>query len=345
MGAVNDVKGLHTKMIISFDIRSWFVLTMVSASICASIVYNNIQTYDLSFADIPLYVRMYHGGPVDSWAYRPVLPMLARLVPDLPPSFISTERVGFSEFQIAFKFGLVNFFFLLGTCLVLCKLMAGFGLDFWYCLLGIVLFLGTPTVTRFGGLPMTDTPFFFFFVLCLLAMQHEKIILLVISATLGIFTKELIILCIPMALVMPIVLKRKSRILMALIPGFSLYFLSVSSTNNATIDRLFETVTLSYLNRILPELFIPHGWINLLSAFGCMWFLAVYALKYAKLPILLFRWAILVPVVLFGVLFAHGALLRGTFSAFPVMVPLAVHGIKYFLENRRDDRLNDPNAN
>lgn len=71
----------------SFDIRRWLVLLIVSAGLCTSIVYIDVQTCDLSYADSPLYVRMYLGDPGGSWAYRPVVPWLARLVPELPPSF------------------------------------------------------------------------------------------------------------------------------------------------------------------------------------------------------------------------------------------------------------------
>jgi len=150
------------------EARRLMVVLVVAVSFSFSIVYANVQTYDpkltpaTGYVDSVDYLNMYFGEPgTGIRAYRPLVPVLARLVPDLPSSLFTAGR-SFDRFAVAaMKFGVVNLFFLIGACIALYVLQRGFGLSYFEAFLGILLFLSSQTVVRSAGLPMTDAAFFF----------------------------------------------------------------------------------------------------------------------------------------------------------------------------------------
>ncbi len=74
-----------------------------------------------------------------------------------------------------------------------------------------------------------------------------------------------------------------------------------------------------------------NNFLDLFSSFGLLWLPAIFALKYQKLPQELYRYSLLIPFLLGIIVFFGLNLGRALFMAFPVIIPLALFGIRYFL--------------
>jgi hypothetical protein len=320
------------------QVRQVIVLLVVVAGFAFSIVYTDVWTYDpvltpaSGYSDSVDYLNMYFGEPGTGLrAYRPLVPFLARLLPDLPYSLFNSGR-SFDRFAVAaLKFGVVNLFFLIGACVALYALQRGFGLSYLQAFLGVLLFLAAQTIVRSAGLPMTDAAFFFFFALCLIAIQWDNVWLLLFAHTVGILAKELVVLCIPLILLSLLPRRRKAWMLLATVPGIALYVLVRFKYAPSPLDGYVTGQVLSYFDDQLLALTRPNGLVNLFLAFGLAWIPAVYALAACRVPRLLRRWSWLVAIVFVGVLLGAGNLGRTTFTAFPVVMPLAALGLSSWL--------------
>lgn len=272
---------------------------------------------------------MYHGEPGSGIrGYRPLVPWLARLVPTIPASFFVPDRKITSDYQVAIKFGVVNFFFLVGACLVLYELLREFGLSFFIALIGVFLFLTSQTIVRGAGLPMTDAAFFFFFTLAILAMKRQQFWLLLLTCAVGVAAKELILLCIPMVLLMPVRRKERLKLLTAILPSIAIYVIIRIYMPGLNPSAYLNGPSITLVGEQIKKAFLrPNGWIQLFWSFGFAWILAIYALFAAPLPRLLKRWVWLVPIVMIGVFLGEGNLGRSTFTAAPIMMCLAAFGI------------------
>lgn len=319
--------------------RQLIVLLVVVISLSLSIIYTDVQTYDyklapvIGYSDSVEYIKMYLGNPeMDIGAYRPLVPFLARLVPDLP-RWLFTPKRHFDYFAtVAMKFGVVNIFFLIGACLALYILQQGFGLDYFQAFLGVVLFLSSQTVVRSAGLPMADTAFFFFFLLCAIAIQRNNLWLLFFALTIGVLAKELVVLLsIPLILLSLFSWRRKVQMLFATTPAILLHIWVRFTIAPSPLDKVLRGETLQYLNCQLLTLTTPNGLINLFLSFGPAWIPAIYALRACKVNLLLKRWSWLILIVFIGVLLLYGNFGRNTFSAFPVVIPLASLGLSKWL--------------
>ncbi len=71
---------------------------------------------------------------------------------------------------------------------------------------------------------------------------------------------------------------------------------------------------------------------DLFSSFNLLWFPALYALIRCNPPTLLYRWSYLAIVMLIMILLFGLSLGRILFYAFPVVIPLALYGIRGMLE-------------
>ena len=301
----------------SLETRRLMVFLVVVVSFCLSIVYANVQTYDpdltpaTGYIDSVDYLNMYFGEPgTGIRAYRPLVPLLARLVPDLPASLFTAGR-SFDRFTgAAVKFAVVNLPFLIGACTVLYALQRGFGQGYYEAFLGVLLFLSSQTVVRSAGLPMTDTAFFFFFVLCLIAIQRDNLWLLLFAHTVGVLAKELVVLSVPLVLLSLLPWRRKAWLLLATVPGIALYVVVRMAYAPSPLDGYVTGRVLSYLDDQLLALATPNGLINLFLAFGLTWIPALYALAVCQVPPLLRRWSWLIVIVIVGVLLGAGNLGR-----------------------------------
>lgn len=320
------------------EVRQLIVLFALVISLSVSIVYTNVQTYDSTltpatgYHDTVDYLNIYFGEPgTGIRAYRPLVPLLARLVPDLPTSLFTQGR-SFDRFNAAaVKFGVINLLFLIGACIALYALERGFGLSYFEALLGVLLFLGSQTIVRSAGLPMIDTAFFFFLSLCMIAIQRNNLWLLLFSHTVGVLAKELVLLSIPLLLLSLLPWRRKALMLLATVPGIALYALVRMTFAPSPVDDYVTGQILSRVDDQLRALLTVNGLLNVFLSFGIAWIPALYALVACKVPILLRRWVWLIPIVVVGVILGAGNWGRTTFSAFPVVMPLASLGLSRWL--------------
>lgn len=320
------------------EVREMIVLLFVVVSLCFSIVYIDVQTYDpiltpaSGYTDTIDYIKMYKRDPEvrTMQSLRIVVPLLARAVPDLPQSlFASKNRLLHSEdLKIAIKFAVVNLFLLIGACIALYVLQRGFDLNFFQALLGVVLFLSSTTVVRAAGLPMTDAGFYFFFLLCLIAIQRNNWWFLLWAYTIGIITKELVLLSVPLIFLSLLPLRRKLILLSALIPAIIICFIVLSGRGASSVNTpLFQ---IHVINAQYP--FSINCLVKMFLSFGLLWIPALYALKYGKGALLLRRWSWFIVIVIVGSIVFAGNLDRNIFVAFPVVIPLAVCGLSQWVD-------------
>lgn len=314
-------------------IRRWIVFLVVTVGFATSIVYTNVQTYNreltptTGYPDTLDYLRMYEGEPGSGIrAYRLFVPTLARLVPELPRSLFNPGHRFDPATIAATKFGVLNLFFLVGACAALLVLGMGFGLTYLQAFLAVLLFLGSQTIVRSAGLPMVDAAFFLFFLLCLVAIQRNNVWLFFVSHTLGMITKELVALSVPLILLSLHPPRRKRLLVLAALPGVAAYVV-VRLASPAPLDAYVSGEILQYVESQLRFVGTPNGLINLFTAFGLAWFPAIYVLATGRAPRLLKRWSWLLPLVTVGVLVGAGNLGRSMFTAFPVVMPLAALGL------------------
>ena len=318
--------------------RWWMVTIVVSGSLCVSIVYANVQSFDLEVAEVTGltdtldYLAMAEGGEgTGIRAYRPLVPELVALLPDVPASFFNAEHRSDPRVAEAYKFSVVNLAFLFAACLAMFAFLLGFGLEEKYAFIGVMMFLGMREVVRTGGLPLSDTAFYFFFLLCLIAIQRDNLWLLLVAATVGAAAKELVLLCIPLALLATLPWRRRLMLVAATLPGVMMYVVIRLYYGPGPVDGYLRGESLAHVGDELRALVTPNGFLNTFLAFGILWMLAIYAFAKCDIPSLLRRWTWLVPLVWLGVILGQGNLGRSHFTAFPVVIALAVFGLKGWL--------------
>lgn len=323
----------------------WWLITVVVTSIFSfSIVYANVMTYDpvltpaTGYSDTAGYLDIYAGGtgegmgPIGS--YRPLVPELAALLPDPPRAIFSDEHPFTWEAMAAAKFGLLNLFFLIGACLAMFAFQLALGFVGPEAFLGVVLFLSTKEVIRSAGLPIIDTAFYFFFLLCLVAVVKDRPWFLMAAAAVGVSSKELILLVIPLILLTLLPWRRRIILLAAMVPAVLVYAGIRFFYAPTAVDPYVTGGSLGFFDDQIRVLFTPNGIVNVVLAFGVCWLFAAYALLKADVPPVLRRWAWFVPIVFLGVLLGAGNLGRSTFTAFPVVVPLAAAGLWHLGRSR-----------
>ena len=322
--------------------RQFAVFITLIIGLSTSIVYANVQTFDpiearsTGYSDSIDYINMYRGEPgTGIRAYRPLVPFLASLVPDPPRAIFHARRQAADTSEaseartIALKFGLVNLVFLIGTCIAFYILMRDFGYHKLPASLGVLIFLSSQTVVRSAGLPMVDTAFYFFLVVCLIGLIRDQFWIVLIAGLMGVIAKELLLVAAPLALLTSHPWRSRLRLVAGLLPAFALYGI-IRMTSNAPADT-YSMGDVIQIKAQLPVLFSVNGAFNLFMAFGLIWIPACYGLVAGRVPPVARRWLCLVPLVLLGVLFGGGNLGRGTFSAFPVVIPVAVSGLTRWL--------------
>lgn len=313
------------------------VLLIIIITVGFSIVYSNVQSYDpkttpaSGYSDTTLYLDLYFGEAPDVFgSMRWLVPSLAHLMPDLPPHLFSRGRSLDKVSVAVMKFGMINFLFLIATCLVLYEFQRGFGMTYYASLMGVLLFLGSKTVVRAAGLPMADTAFFFFFMMCVLAIHRNNALLLFASHTAGVLAKELVVLSAVVIIVADLPWRRKIVLLLCLVPGM-LLFLFMYLNAGISVSNMCLAATCAppeALKRWFSFIVGPNAIVNLFLSFGLLWIPAIYALSVHDVPVLLKRGMILVPVILFGMMMSFsGNASRHVFDAFVFVIPLAVEGL------------------
>jgi hypothetical protein len=321
--------------------KQFILFLVVIVSLSLSIVFTDVRTFDTKdisatgYMDSIVYLEMYFGrSVVDICSYRILVPYLARLVPEIPHQLLSLDR-SFDDIGMAvIKFGIVNFFFLVGTCIALYFLQLGFGMNYFEAFLGGMLFLGSSTVVRSAGLPIADTAFFFFFTLCVIAIQRNNLLLLLFASIIGVLAKELVVfLSVPLILLSLLSGRRKLEMLLISLISIALYIFVCFTVEVLPLERVVLGHTLKAFKDQLLILISPRGLLRLFFSFGLLWIPAIYALVKCKVPVLLKRWVWLIPIVLLGILLLNGNFDRILFSAFPIAIPLAALGLSRWLDS------------
>ena len=316
----------------------WIVTILVSGTFSFAIVYANVQSFDIRVAretgltDVTVYMAMYSGQEVAGiGSYRPLVPEMARLVPDIPSTWFGSGHRADPATAVAVKFAVLNLLFLVGACLALFSLQLGFGLSEQQSFVGVMAFLAMRDVIRTAGLPLVDTAFYFFFLLTLIAILRDRFWLLLAAAAIGVAGKELVLLCVPLVLLSTLTWKRRLVLLAATVPAAAVYVAIRLFYASSAVDGYLGGQSLFHAGEQLRALVSPNGFINLFLAFGVVWILAIYAFFKSDIPPLLRRWTWLVPLVSVGVILGQGNIGRSNFTAFPVVILLAVFGLKTWL--------------
>lgn len=318
--------------------KELIVLILVAASFGMSIAYINAKTYDpktatsIGHSDTLDYLKMYFGGRgFGLRAYRPLVPMLARMTP-APPSLLFIGRRSFNATtQAVMKFAVLNFLFLLGACIALYYLQLGFGMSFFESFLGVMLFLSSQTVIRSAGIPLAGSAFYFFFLLCMLAIQRDNLLLFLFAHTIGVTAKEMVMLSLPLILLSLLSSRRKAWMLLATIPGVMIYAIIRINLAPYRLDEYITGTVLNDAGQQIAGFLSPNGLINLFLSFGFSWIPAFYVLATGKVPLLLKRWSWLILFIFAGVILGAGNFDRSIFTAFPVVFPLAAIGINKWI--------------
>ena len=313
--------------------RGPLALVLIVGSFSFAIVYTNAQSYDArvaaatGYSDTAIYIGMFYGSPEPSLTSgRPLVPLLARLVPDLPRGrLFGPERYETRERLAANKFAVVNLLFLVASALLLGRLQLGFGLTPAQSFLGILVFLSAPPIVRSAGLPMPDSAFYFFLLVCAIAIQRRNAWLFLVGTSVGVLAKELILLALPLVLFTPMNWRRRVGFLVATIPALALYLVSSAYGASQLPDYLLRSplAPLEPGREGLRALGTLNGWLKLFLSFGLAWVPALYALFRCQIPELLWRWRWWILIVLAVVLATAVNLARIPFAAFPVVAPLA----------------------
>ena len=317
----------------SFILSSVIALT-ISITVSFAIVYTHVQYFTPANPggnfDASKYISVYDGKEIEGhWRFRPLTPFLARILPD-PPHWLFSKHRDITDLWIAkIKFGAVNLFFLTATGVVLFWFLGAFGLSLFESLVGMLLFYTARPVLQSAGTPTADAAFYCFLLVCLYALYRQNLFLLVAGFSMGIFAKEAMFLVFPALLLSQ--MKRKTLVCTLLIPSTLAYFFFRFYLYPDSAERYFNLVYLFRFTQQIFSLVHCNVLLDLFSSFGLLWAFALYALFYSGTPVLLKRWSWLVLLILGMIVFLGGNFGRIAFKAFPIVIPLALYGIRALL--------------
>lgn len=325
-------------------LRKWAALAALCLWAAAALVYPPITKYDLydpglggREGDVGLYVRIHDGVPLHEiarpWRYRVLTPWLARAVPDVPPALARYFDVS-AEKRVKFRFGMVNMLGLALTGLLLVRFGELVGLSFAEALLGSMLFFTSFPVVNFGGTPMVDAWAYAFLLLGLIAAVRGSVAGVLVATLVGLFAKETMMLLVPAILLLPAPRGRRLALLGAMLPGLAAYGVFRWGVYAGGYGQPDDPVS-SF--RSLVEHFRSGPYLAWIvwdggTAFGLLWplVLAGVAELRRERDAVLARLAWLVPAVLVVPFLIGSNVGRIWFYAFPVVIPLAIVGLRRF---------------
>jgi hypothetical protein len=320
-------------------------IALVCLGASAAIVYPTVTRSTLldpglggPKGDVGQYVNMYRGEPLASivrpFRYRVFTPFAARLVPVPPQALLRYFDLG-GDRLIQLRFGLVNMIGLAVGGALLVAFCQALGFTMIESLLAALLFYTAFPVVNFGGTAMVDAWGYVFLLLGLLAIQSDAILLLAAAGVIGMFAKETTGLLVPAAFLLPGTRGRVFARLAALVPGLALYavFRVVLFPGGYGLpgDPATSIENLVYRLQHGPYL----AWIawDGGTAFLALWPLALLgwleARRVAGSPLARLSW--LVPAILLTPFLIGSNIGRIWFYAFPIMIPLAVVGLRRLL--------------
>jgi hypothetical protein len=315
------------------------VLLIIFGNFALSITYANFQAFDPivpkpTGGDFDRYLNIYFGKIDENITpWRILVPMLARLVPDIPRVFFHPNRPELSEFsQAALKFAIVNMFFIVATSVTLYFLILGLGMPVTQGLLGGMLFLGLHRVISNSTMPLVDSGYFFFLTLAMLAVQRQNYWLLLAATLIGVWVKEEVVLwIIPLIILTPFTFACRIRLLASVVPA-CLLFLVVGYVLQVWLHHLGPASTFEWIVGRWPlsfrSLFMRANMSQLVLSFGLLWVPCFYALLRCQPPLILTRWIWQIPLFLiFTRILGVTNFITHVTSAFPIVIPLALIGL------------------
>ena len=303
-------------------------------SVASSIGALSVTRFDLERSagpDISEYLAMHRGAALEDVAapyrYRVVVPYLARAVP-APPEALFTRPADPLERATLFRFAVLNLIGLALAAWFLFLLMAALGFAPPESVIGGVLFLCCLQPLTIGTLPLVDAWAYALLAGCLFAVVRNDLLSLFLLFSVGLFTKETILLVPLASLLLPATRASLLRRLLVFVPALLAYLAFRLLWFPA--DGLYS---LASSRRFAFDLFVSGVHLPLLSrgvrSFGLLWPLALYGwlcLRGDRAHPLT-RWAPLVPVILLIPFVLALNLGRVWFFAFPIVLPLAVIGL------------------
>lgn len=317
-------------------VKLWLAVFTIVCSISIAIVHTSINTLSESsvggLTDSYFYVDEFYGKQTEGhWQYRIVTIELVRLVPNQVERLLKRDVTPYRRAHI--HFAIVNVLFLiLGGCLFF-TYSRDLLKSVWLAILGSVIFLTSRTNLLEGGAPMVDAGAFFFLLLGAWAILRVSPVWLFIAMLVGVFTKETTLLLWPLLwLTDHLSTRQKMLFSILLVPGTVafLIFRFVLYPDPAGSDFFSIEKVPDFVDQVRGIL-TPNGLIDLVSSFSLFWIPAAFAMFRLSYPSILRRWLWLIPLLMVMVLFLGGNFGRILFLAFPVVIPLALIGLRHWI--------------
>ena len=282
------------------------------------------------------YVELMRSGDPSAvdppYRYRPLTPWLARQVPE-PPAWMLTRPRPLSVDEMAvMRFALANAVGLSVAAAFLFLLLGRFGFGPWERLAGSLLLLVSHLPSGVAMNPLVDAWGYGLLTAGLWGLLARRWVVVALSFGLGLFNNEAIAL-VPLAALLLRGWSPRDRWILAasFVPLTALYLWF----------RLFAFPAAEMLNppgwysdwagRLLatPEILaIPK---DLLASFGVLWIPAIFGWNLVARGSALSRWRPIVPLVLLVPLVLIKGPARTWFYMFPILIPLALLGVRSWL--------------
>ena len=267
--------------------------------------------------------------------YRPLTPLLASLVPAPPAALRDFPRPMSGDELLAYRFALVNAVGLALAAWFFLLLLGELGFGPWECLAGSLLLLVSYYPVSLGTAPLAEAWAWASLAAGLWALLAGRWWLLGAAFALGLFNKESALLVPLAAALLPWSRNDRVRLAVCFVPTLAIYAgfrfaLAPDGTLGASVGW-----HVAYLER----LFTSSDWIefprSLLASFGALWLPAAVGWRCARPGSPLARWRLLIPLVLVAPFVFVKGMGRVWFFAFPFVLPLALLGIRSWVERWR----------
>ena len=314
------------------------IAAVFALNISLSTVLTSMNTLSVDnlggLSDASDYVRLYYGEHVENQRrYRMGTIWLAQLVPDSIERLLRREPTRFVRAHI--HFALVNLFFLTSAGVVFFIYLSHFFETPWLSLLGVTMFLTSRVVLQQGGAPMVDPSAFLFLLLGALAILKDRPWLLVGSFAVGLVMKETALFLWPLLWLSELSFRRKRLYSVWLLPATILYLSYRFVIDPISEDTFFNLSLAGQAFSQIRSMLTPNGVLDWFSSFGLFWFPALYAIVFSEKPTVLKSWLWLIVILALSVIFLWGNPARSLFLAFPVVIPVALIGIRDWVEASR----------